>query len=54
MAIINEDDQKQYVAVDVLEFESTQAIIGIFEWFGKLDVARRELCRQRVRIGTWR
>src|SRR5204862_7055057 len=30
--------------------ESTQAIIGIFEWFGKLDIARRELCRQRVRI----
>src|ERR1700745_3880711 len=51
MAIINEDDQKQYVAVNVLEFESTQAIIGILEWLGKRDFARRELCRQPVRIG---
>ena len=43
--------EEQDVAVSVLEFESTQAIIGIFEWFGKLDMARRELRRQRVRIG---
>jgi hypothetical protein len=46
-----EDDQKQNVAVSVLEFESAQAAIGLGEWFEKLDVARRELCRQRVRIG---
>src|SRR3954452_15488654 len=44
--------EKQNIAVSVLEFESTQAVIGIVEWFGKLDIARRELCRQRVRIGN--
>src|SRR2546423_10785963 len=43
--------EKQNVAVNVLEFESTQTIMGVFEWFGKLDIARREFCRQRVRIG---
>ena len=43
--------KEQNVAVSVLEFESTQAIVGIFEWLGKLDIARRELCCQRVRIG---
>src|SRR5262245_45313420 len=42
--------EKQNVAVNVLKFESTQAIIGIFERFEKLDIAHRELCRQRVRI----
>src|SRR5215217_5497109 len=42
--------ERQNVAVSVPEFESTQPIIGIFEWFGKLDIARRELCRQRVWI----
>src|SRR5439155_18251983 len=43
--------EKQNVAVSVLEFESPQAIAGIFEWFGKLDIARREFRCQRVRIG---
>jgi len=43
--------EKQNVAVSVLEFESTQAVIGIFKWLGKLDIARRELCRRRVRVG---
>src|SRR5262249_34505086 len=41
---------KQNVAVSVFEFESTQTIIGILEWFGKLDIARREFRCQRVRI----
>jgi hypothetical protein len=49
---MNRDDpKKQKVAVSVLEFEPTQAIIGIFEWFRKLKIARRELCRRRVRMG---
>src|SRR5262245_539172 len=43
--------KKQHVAVHILEFESTQAVMRIFEWLGKLDIARRELCRQRVGIG---
>src|SRR5579862_625363 len=44
--------KKQNVAVGVLELESTQAIMGIFEWFGKLHMARRKFCCQRVRIGN--
>src|SRR5690242_3850406 len=43
--------KKQNVAVSVLEFESTQAIAGILERYEKLDIARPELRRQRVRIG---
>ena len=43
--------EKQNVAVGVLQFESAQAVMGIFERFEKLDMARRELCRQQVRIG---
>jgi len=43
--------EKQDVAISVLEFESTQTIIGIFEWLGELDIARREFSCQRVRIG---
>src|SRR5205823_1056207 len=29
-----------------------QTIISILEWFGQLDIARRKLCRQGVRIGN--
>src|SRR5215469_10722552 len=43
--------KKQNIAVSVLEFESTQAIPGIFEWLEKLNIARRELRRQRIGIG---
>src|SRR5262249_54857757 len=28
-----------------------QTIVGIFEWLGELDIARREFCCQRVGIG---
>jgi hypothetical protein len=42
--------EEQNIAVSVLEFESTQAVIGIFEWFKELDIARREFRRQCVRI----
>ena len=31
--------EEQNVTVSVLEFESTQAIIGISEWYEKLDIA---------------
>ena len=31
--------EEQDVSVSVPEFESAQTIIGIFEWFGKLDIA---------------
>src|SRR5262249_22659101 len=44
--------EKQDVAVGVLELESPQAITRILEWFGELDTARREFCRQRIRIGN--
>ena len=43
--------EKQDVSVGVLELESTQTIIVVLEWLGKLDIARREFCCQRVRIG---
>ena len=33
--VMSEDGPKQHVAVSVLEFESTQTIIGIFEWLGE-------------------
>src|SRR5687767_807160 len=40
--------KKQNVSVSVLELESTQTVIVVLEWLGKLDIARREFCRQRV------
>ena len=43
--------EKQNVAVSVLQFESTQAVIGISKRFGKLHIARQKFCCQRVRIG---
>src|SRR5258705_7139992 len=43
--------EKKNVPVGVHEFESTQTIIVVLEWLGKLDVARQEFCCQRVRIG---
>src|SRR5918992_5969456 len=43
--------EKQNVSVGVLELESTQAVIVVLEWLRKLDIARREFCCQRVRIG---
>src|ERR1051325_9934422 len=38
--------EKQDIAVGVLELESAQAVIGVFERFEKLDIARRKFCRQ--------
>src|ERR1041385_7413891 len=43
--------EKQNIPIRVLEFESTQAITRILDWHKKLDIAGRELCRQRIRIG---
>src|SRR6266404_1856387 len=44
--------KKQNVTVGVLEFESTQSVMCIFEWLGKLDSARRKFRSQSVRIGN--
>jgi hypothetical protein len=46
---MNEDDRKTTRSRPVLDFESPQAITGIFERFRKVDIARHEFCRQRVR-----
>src|SRR6267142_6964040 len=44
--------EEQHIAVSVLEFKSPQTIIGIvvLEWSKKLNIARREFCRQCIRI----
>src|SRR5437868_7508043 len=44
--------EEQNVTVGILEFESTQSVMCIFEWLGKLDSARRKFRSQRVRIGN--
>jgi hypothetical protein len=43
--------EKQYVAVHVLQLESTQPIVGVFERLGQLHLSRCEFGGQRVRIG---
>ena len=42
--------EEQDVAVEILELEATQAIVGVLERHGERDMARRDLYRQRVRI----
>ena len=42
--------EKQDIAVDVLELETTQTVIGVFQWLGQLDIARSKFGRQCVRI----
>ena len=32
--------EKQDVAIAVLELETTQAVMGVLQWFGELDIAR--------------
>src|SRR5215470_9699145 len=42
--------EKQDIAVGVLKLETTQTVISVFQWLGKLDIARSKFGRQRVRI----
>src|SRR6476620_8686633 len=42
--------EEQYIAISVLDFKSPQTITVILEWLKKLDIARRELRRQCIRI----
>jgi hypothetical protein len=43
--VLTRTTEKQDVAVHVLEFESTQTIMRVLEWFRKLDVVTRLLTR---------
>src|SRR5689334_3932212 len=43
--------EEQDIAVGVLELETPQAVIIVFQWFGKLDIARSKFGRQC--IGIW-
>ena len=43
--------EEQHIAVSVLDFKSARTIIAVLEWLKKLDIARREFCRQC--IGIW-
>lgn len=40
------------ISIDVLYFESTQAVIGVLNWLEEFDVARCEFFRQSVWIGN--
>src|SRR5262249_34518349 len=42
--------EKQNIAVGVLELETAQTVISVFQWLGKLDIARSKFGRQCVRI----
>ena len=44
--------EEQQIAISILDFKSTQTIIGVIllEWLKKLDIARREFRRQCIRI----
>src|SRR5947207_2945056 len=42
--------EKQEIAIGVLELETTQTVISVFQWFEKLDIARSKFGRQGVRI----
>jgi hypothetical protein len=42
--------EKQNIAVGVLELETTQPVIRVFQWLGKHDIARSKFGRQCVRI----
>lgn len=43
--------EEQNVTVGVLEFESAQSVMGIFQRLREFDIARRKFCSQSVRIG---
>ena len=42
--------EEQYISVSVPDFKSPQPIIVVLEWLKKLNITRRKLCRQRIRI----
>src|SRR5437667_2841346 len=42
--------EEQDIAVDVLELETTQTVMRVLEWLGKLDIARSKFGRERIRI----
>jgi hypothetical protein len=42
--------EEENVAIRVLEFEATQAVVGVFQGFGERDLTRSEFGRQGVRI----
>src|SRR6266849_8536426 len=42
--------EEQDIAVGVLELETTQTVISVLQWLGKLDIARRKFGRQCIRI----
>src|SRR5262249_14828914 len=42
--------EEQYIAVSVLDLKPPQTIIVVLERLKKLDIARREFCRQRIGI----
>src|SRR5256885_8078743 len=42
--------EEQDIAVAVLELETSQTVISILQWFGKLDIARGKFGRQCIRI----
>jgi hypothetical protein len=41
---MSEDGRKNNVAVSVLQFESPQPVVSVFERDGKLDIARQGFC----------
>ena len=43
--------KKQDIAIGILDFETTQTVISVFQRLGKLDIARGKFGRQCVRIG---
>src|ERR1041384_137871 len=49
--LISSAARKKNIPIRVPELEPTQAITRILDWHKKLDIAGRELCRQRIRIG---
>src|SRR6185503_16086780 len=42
--------EEQDIAVGVLQLKTTQTVISVFQWLGKLDIARSKFGRQCVRI----
>src|SRR5687768_14210532 len=42
--------KKQEVAVGVLDLETTQTVMSVFQWREKLDIARSKFGRECVRI----
>src|SRR5687768_11802832 len=42
--------EEQEIAVGVLDLETTQTVVSIFQWLEKLDIARSKFSGQCVRI----